>query len=381
MPPADKHDHRPRRTRSVYTPKRHTLRNALIAVGVLVLVVVGLSAAYLSALSNNFNEKRSTIASAIPTDPEEEGQRPVKDPGDNSLNFLILGSDTRGEGMDQANIKGEDGQRSDTMMVMHVPESRDSLYVMSVMRDLWVEIPDHGTQKINGALNAGGIPLVVRTVENTLGSRIDHVVVIDFEGFKSLTEALGGVDVKNEHSFSAGQRNPSYFPKGEIRLEGTDALRFVRERKAFVDGDYQRVKNQQAFLIGTMSQFLNRETLTNPNRIYKVVNEFSPYLSVDEGLDAAAVAGLGMQMSGLRTNNIEMFTVPNLGPSTGPGGASIVLPDYDRLESMSKAFSEDTLKEWLEDYRADESAFGHEPGEEPTESPAQPAPTGGGEQN
>ena len=335
-------------------------------------------AAYLGVLSSTFNAKRVTIESAIPTDPEDEIQRPVKDPGDTSMNILILGSDSRGDGQDTAENKGEDGQRSDTMMVVHIPESRDSLYVMSIMRDLWVEIPDYGTQKVNGALNLGGIPLVVKTVEKTLDSRIDHVAVIDFEGFKSLTEALDGVDVNNDRAFSAGQKAPAYFPAGTIRVQGTDALRFVRERKAFIEGDYQRIKNQQAFLVGTLSRFLNRETLTNPNRIYKVVNEFSPYISVDEGLDAGTVAGMAMQMASLRTENIEMFTVPNLGPSTGPGGASIILPDYERIETLKKAFSEDTLEEWLEDYRSDGEAYGHEtakPTEDPEDSEVTESPT------
>ncbi len=379
MPAAHGHEYRPRRVGSVDTPKRHTLRNIVIILLTLVVATGGLVAAYIGVLSSTFNEKRVTIESAIPTDPEIEKQRPVKDPGDGSMNILILGSDSRGDGEDTAQNKGEDGQRSDTMMVAHIPESRDALYVMSIMRDLWVEIPDHGTQKVNGALNLGGIPLVVRTVENTLGSRIDHVAVIDFEGFKSLTEALDGVEVKNERAFSAGQKAPSYFPAGNIRIQGTDALRFVRERKAFLEGDYQRIKNQQAFLVGTLGRFLNRDTLTNPNRIYKVVNEFSPYISVDEGLDAATLAGLATQMSSLRSGDIDMFTIPNAGPSTGPGGASIILPDYERIESMKRAFSEDTLEQWLKDYRADENAYGHESAATESATPTENTPSGQGQ--
>src|SRR5699024_1109775 len=115
----------------------------------------------------------------------------------------VLGSDSRGEGMDTAENKGEDGERSDTMMLVHVPEDRSGVYVMSIVRDLWVEIPDHGERKVNAALGLGGYPLVTSTVENLVGVNIDHLAVIDFEGFNGLTEALGGVPVCNPNTFSS----------------------------------------------------------------------------------------------------------------------------------------------------------------------------------
>src|SRR5699024_225650 len=123
-------------------------------------------------------------------------------------------------------------QRSDTMMLVHIPESRDEAYVMSIMRDLWVEIPDVGMSKVNSAQSYGGYPLTIQTVENLTGADVDHLVVVDFDGFSDLTTALGGIEIENDMAFSAGQVNPSYYPEGTIRLEGTDALRFVRERKA-----------------------------------------------------------------------------------------------------------------------------------------------------
>ena len=89
------------------------------------------------------------------------------------------------------------------MMLVHVPEDRQDVYVMSIVRDLWVEIPGHGERKVNAALGLGGYPLVTGTIENLLGVNIDHLAVIDFEGFNGLTEALGGVQVCNPNTLSS----------------------------------------------------------------------------------------------------------------------------------------------------------------------------------
>src|SRR5690606_3044864 len=126
---------------------------------------------------------------------------------------------TRGTG-DGDELRG----RADTIMVVHVPADHETVQVMSIMRDNWVPIPGRGEAKVNAAMAWGGMPLMVETVESLIDTRIDHVAVIDFESFKGLTEAVGGVTVDNPRSFRAvsGQR----FEEGEITLIGDDALAF-----------------------------------------------------------------------------------------------------------------------------------------------------------
>lgn len=334
----ENHEPLPRRSRGRASRKRHTVRNAFIVVAALLVIVLVFVAVYVGSIASTFNDKRQTVDAGIAS--EEAAS-------DGVLNVLVMGSDSRGEGMDTAENKGEDGERSDTMMLVHVPEDRQNVYVMSIVRDLWVEIPGEGERKVNSALGLGGYPLVTATVENLLGVNIDHLAVIDFEGFNGLTEALGGVEVCNPNAFSSGQVNPSYFPEGEILLQGPDALRYVRERKAFLGGDFERVANQQRFVSAMVDQILTVDTLANPQRVMTVVDSIVPFISVDEGLDAGTIAGYGLQLNGIRSDDIETFTIPHGPPAEGPGGASIVLQDEEALPELRRALQQDRLGEYL----------------------------------
>ncbi|MEE1620724.1 LCP family protein [Zafaria sp. J156] len=322
-------------------PKRRRGRIAIAAALVLVLGAVVVVGSYVANLAGTFNSRSNTIASAFPS------ERPDKDVDDGSRNILLLGSDSRGDGLDTEENKGEAGERSDTMMLVHLPEDRRNVYVMSIVRDLWVEVPGHGERKINAALSLGGYPLMIETMEQLLDTKIDNIVSIDFEGFGALTEALDGVTVDNPVPFCAGQVNPSCFEAGEITLEGTAALRYVRERKSFADGDFHRVQNQQRFVKGVLERFLNAETLGNPARIQDVVSEFSGFLSVDDTLDAATVAGLAFQLRDVRASDVTMFTIPTGPPATGPGGADIITRDDAVLEELRTALRSDTLADFL----------------------------------
>lgn len=334
----ENHEYVPRRSRGRTRRKRHTLRNALIVVAALLVVVLVFVGVYVASVASTFNDKRQTVDAGIATEQAAT---------DGALNILVMGSDSRGEGMDTAENKGEDGARSDTMMLVHIPEDRQTIFVMSIVRDLWVEIPGEGERKVNSALGLGGYPLVTATVEDLLGVNVDHLAVIDFEGFNGLTEALGGVEVCNPTAFSSGQVNPSYYPQGEILLQGADALRYVRERKAFLGGDFERVANQQRFVSAMVDQILTVDTLANPQRMMDVVNAIVPFISVDEGLDAATIGGYGLQLNGIRSGDIETFTIPHGPPAEGPGGASIVLQDEPALEELRRALQQDRMGDYL----------------------------------
>ncbi|MBD8045426.1 LCP family protein [Arthrobacter sp. Sa2BUA2] len=295
----------------------------------LVLVAALAAGGYVWNLARTFNAESHTITNALPaTSPER-----ATTAGD-SQNILLIGSDTRDPGADA---------RSDTMMLVHLPGDRSGVYVMSIMRDTWTDIPGHGEHKINAAMALGGVPLMVETVQGLFDVPIDHVAVIDFEGFKGLTKALGGVEVNNEVPFQSSGANGEYFDAGPITLEGDSALKFVRERYAFTDGDYQRVKNQQAFVSGLISRFLSTETLSNPLKINDVVAEISPFLSVDESLDAAAAGSLAVELRNVRSGDIHMFTLPNLGVGTSSDGQSIVIKDDAAIAEISSALKGDMI--------------------------------------
>ena len=134
----------------------------------------------------------------------------VKGPG---KNILLLGSDTR-SGSEAAQVSGS---RADSIMLAHIPADGKGVYLVSIMRDTWVNIPGYGAAKINAALNYGGISLQVATVENLLGIKIDHVAEIEFEGFKALVNSVGGVDVQVPFNFDI---NIWSFKQGVQHMDG-----------------------------------------------------------------------------------------------------------------------------------------------------------------
>jgi LCP family protein required for cell wall assembly len=293
-------------------------------------------------LAVTFESQSTDIPNAFP----EERLRPpeVEGEGARAVNILLLGSDTRGTVDDD--IDDIRGQRSDTMLLMHVPADRSGIQVMSIMRDSWVTIPGYGENKINAALAFGGVPLVVQTLEGLLEARIHRVAIIDFEGFGGMTEALGGVTLTNSESFRSSGVGRYQFPAGEITVSGDEALAFLRERKAFQFGDYQRVRNQQAFMKGLLSGVLNAETLTNPARIAALVNEVSPYVSVDSDFSISVLASLGYELRDVRVSDVTLFTMPTTGTGTRRG-QSVVVVDEEQLDLIQAAFQSSTFMDYV----------------------------------
>jgi len=332
--------------RRLARPKKRRGLFVLLSTVAVVVVAVVVASTYVASLAETFNSKTRVIGEAFP----DEQDRPVKNPDDGSLNFLLLGVDHGADGTETSDLlqAGGTDQRSDSMMLMHIPEDRKGVYVMSIMRDLYTDIPGYGSHKINSAMALGGVPLVVQTVEGMLDTKIDHVAMVDFEGFKDLTTALGGVTVNNDIEFNSTDSKKHHYPVGDIVLEGNRALRFVRERKPFVDGDYQRVRNQQKFIKAVMDELLSKDTLTNPATIFEVIDKVSPYLALDDGFDAATAAGIGLQLKDLRSSGIKMFTLPTAGIGTSPDGQSIVERDEQALVDIGEALRTDTFKTYLD---------------------------------
>lgn len=329
---ADTGSRRPGRPR-----RKRTGRKVLLALAAILVVVAAVAGFFVFNVANSFSTKSQKIEQAFP----EEVSRPAQTTT-GAMNMLLVGSDSRAASLESAGAGGASDQRSDSMMWVHIPADRKNLYMMSIMRDTWVEIPGHGEAKINAAMALGGIPLTVQTLEGMFGTRLDHVAVVDFEGFKAMTDALGGVDVNVTKPFTTSQFS---FPAGRQQLSGDSALAFVRERKAFGDGDYQRVKNQQIFLKALMAKFLTAETLTNPLRVSGLVDQVSPYLTVDRSLDASAVAGLAVGLRDVRAGDVVSFTLPTLGIGTSADGQSIVLRDDAAIGRVAAALSDDQMKE------------------------------------
>lgn len=327
---------RPRRAQK----KRNPVRTAFIAVASVLVLILGAVGVYAFVLANSFDSNTQKITDAFP-DASTRPSAPTGKAGE-AENILLLGSDTRGS--IDGSLADLTGQRSDSIMVAHIPADRKHVYIMSILRDSWVEIPGHGSAKINAALSYGGIPLAVQTIEGLLGVPIDHVAVVDFTGFKGMTDALGGVTIDNPIAFSAHGYD---FPEGQVDLNGEQALTFVRERYSFSDGDFQRARNQQLYIKAVINKTLSQSTLTDPGKVTETVGSIAPYLAVDEGLNSGYLAGLALGMGSLRSNDVTFFTAPTNGTGTSDDGQSIVNIDWDKLTEVQKAFQTDTLDAYV----------------------------------
>ncbi|MGO4784657.1 LCP family protein [Cryobacterium sp. W22_MBD10_FK3] len=331
----------PTRHQAPPPPGRRGWRIVFVVFTLFALVVLGSAAVFVFNLSQSF-ESVEKIPDAFPAD---DTARPAAATGAaaTSLNFLLLGSDSRGSST--GSIANLSGQRSDTIVVVHVPADRQSLSVMSIPRDSWLEVPGFGEAKINAALSYGGVPLAVQTVEGVLGARIDHVAVVDFAGFAAMTDALGGVDIDNPIAFDSYHLAGYAFPQGMQHLNGTEALAFARERYAFADGDFQRVRNQQLLISALLSGLMHKSVLSNPVTMGGVVDAVRPHLAIDEELSATALVNLGVELRDVRSSDVTFFTVPTAGTGTSADGQSIVNLDWTALPALQDAYRSDTLNE------------------------------------
>ncbi len=321
--------------------RRRGFKIALIGLIILAAVVAAagvIAAKYMFDLHGAYEKRTVVSVTRGPSD----GDRPEDTEGQN---FLLLGSDKRSE--EDAASEGVSGQRSDVMMLVHVSDDGKSAYIMSFPRDLYVDVPGHGKDRINSALAYGGVGLAVTTVENYVGVPIDHVSLIDFEGIQGLVDTLGGIDVEIPVSFEAGGHQ---YTKGVQTLNGEEALTFVRQRKQFADGDFQRNRNQQAVLTGIADKLISADTLSDPRKLADTIDTVSPYLTTDEGLTAGEMSKLGLSLRSIRGDDLYFLSVPHGGPTTTSGGASVVATDEEAMDVLREALRTDDMGTYYAQY-------------------------------
>ncbi|MDG4829860.1 LCP family protein [Solwaraspora sp. WMMD1047] len=276
--------------------------------------------------------------------PEES--RPVKEVAD-AKNLLILGSDSR----DPENASGS---RSDTIILAHLPKDRSSAQLISIPRDTWVFVPaskngQHGNReaKINAAFAWGGLPLMVQTVEKFSGVRIDHVVMVDFAGFKEIIDALGGVEIDVEEAFtSTHSLNPDgrrEFKAGRQVMDGAAALDYARERFAFADGDFARIRHQQQVIKAILDKAASGGLLTDPGGLNSFIKATANAVSVDETL---SLFDMATDLRHLRGSDLTFCTSPTKG--TGMiGSESVVLTDTAGAKTLYDAVRRDAVPDIL----------------------------------
>ncbi len=202
------------------------------------------------------------------------------------INVLVLGTDTR---------EGEGTARADTIMMCSVDTEKNLISILSIPRDTRVDIPGHGFDKINSTTIYGGPAMTMRTVSGLLGVRISKYAMIDYEGFKNLVDALGGVtmDVQHRMYHYDPQDRGAYtidIRPGLQELDGDKALQFVRFR-SYPLGDIQRTEEQQKFLTALIKEVLQPATVVKlPKILLKTYGDVDTNLSLMEMKELAEAA-------------------------------------------------------------------------------------------
>jgi polyisoprenyl-teichoic acid--peptidoglycan teichoic acid transferase len=174
---------------------------------------------------------------------------------------LIMGSDSRGS-------SAISGARSDSILLVRTDPSHHMISMLSIPRDLDVQIPGHGTNKINASFAYGGPPLLIRTVDHFTGLGVNHMVLVDFTGFQDLIDSLGGVTIYNPYKVVSSQPFDGliwHFAKGNIHLDGRHALAYARIRHTTNprDSDITRTERQQRVVQALMKQLVTPSSLFN----------------------------------------------------------------------------------------------------------------------
>ncbi|MFD3541905.1 LCP family protein [Streptomyces sp. NPDC058662] len=262
---------------------------------------------------------------------------------DQAINILVIGTDKRSgagnEGYGDANSVGH----ADTTILFHVAKDRSNATALSIPRDLITDIPScptkqpDGTTKeikgtkgtrFNNSLGQEGrdAGCTMRTVKDLTGIEVDNFMMVDFNAVKNLSAAVGGVPVCLEKAVD-DEDSKLKLPAGEHRLEGEQALAFVRTRHAFGnESDLDRIKTQQQFLSSMMREMKSKETLTSPKKFFSLAEAATKSLTVDQGLGSIdKLTDLAGELKDIDLKNVTFTTLPVLDNPAEKVKATVVL--------------------------------------------------------
>ncbi|KJK55782.1 LCP family protein [Saccharothrix sp. ST-888] len=305
------------------------------------VLVAGCGGAYLAYQHFNRN------VSAVEVNLGDEADRPAG--ATDALNILVIGTDSReGLGRDY----GDEGSagHADTTLLFHIAKDRSNATVISIPRDLLVRIPDcrNGTKKIPGESRAmfntslgqaGRDPgCTWLTVEKLTNIRVDHFVMVNFEAVKTLSSAVGGVEVCAAKDID-DPGSHLRMAKGRHTVQGEEALAFVRTRHSVgLGGDLTRIPLQQQFIGSMIRRMKSSDTLTSPAKLWRLAEAGTRALTVDsqiKGIDK--LKNLALDLRRVDPGNITFTTVPVIDDPEQEGRLTLLKPDADRLFALVAA--------------------------------------------
>lgn len=299
-------------------------------------MVAGLATAY-SVRHLQDNIETTDYEKQLTDRPSEEPFAGPKKP----INILVMGIDSRaGKGN---SIDGETGEdASDTTILLHLSRDRERAYGISIPRDTMVDRPDCKDEDLttvpgesyvqwNRAFAAGGAGCTMQQFEQITGIRLHHSVVVDFNGFQGMVDAIGGVEVCVPEEIDDSEYGIT-LREGTYDVSGEEALAYVRERHGVGDGsDIGRMQRQQAFIASMVNKALSGETLSSPTKLYKFLNAATQSLKLDEDLSNLwEIANLGTQFQEIGMDHVQFFTIP-WGSDPNDPNRVLFAPEADQI--------------------------------------------------
>ncbi|MHC3467685.1 LCP family protein [Streptomyces sp. 7R007] len=328
------HPQWPPRPHPAPTGGRRLLWRVLVLLTATGLALVALGAGGIWWATNHYGDQVTRIPHAFPS-----GPRPSRDPG---TTFLLAGVDSRSRrpttGDDAtARLWTYGAQRSDTLMLVHLGPGERTADMISIPRDSWVPIPGHGSAKVNAAFSWGGPPLLIQTGERLTGVRVDHFAVVDWHGFTSLTDAVGGVRITvAKDSYDPEQHRR--FAAGTHVMNGAEALSYVRQRHGLPGGELDRIRRQQQFLHSLVGEIRAAAGPTNPLGTARMLDAITRTVSVDDRMSNGDLRDLVLGLRHLDGSGLSSATAPIAGSRMIDGQYALVL-DRSELRTRCHRFA------------------------------------------
>ena len=275
-------------------------------------------------------------------DTEPQGDRPAAGSGST---YLLVGSDSReglsAEERSRLGTGSSEGRRTDSIILVHVPSGGGKPALISVPRDSYLEIPGEGRNKVNAAFAIGGPALLVATLEDATGLRIDGYVEIGFGGFASVVDSLGGVEMCLPKAL-ADEKAHIDLPAGCQTLDGANALGYVRARYSDPRGDLGRAERQRQFLGAVMRQAATPSTVLIPTRWWQFTHSAAEGVLVGEDTSVVDAARILSTMRKVSSDEALSLVVPVASTNASTSAGSAVLWDDERAGALFTMLREGT---------------------------------------
>ncbi|MDT0346795.1 LCP family protein [Streptomyces litchfieldiae] len=272
------------------------------------------------------------------------------------LNILMIGTDSR-DGLtaaerDRYHVGDASCRCADAVLLLHVSANRDRATVVSLPRDSYAELPAHDfaagggrhdahPDKLNAALSHGGPSLMVRTVEDLTGLRVDHYLEVSFTGFMRAVDGIGGVEVCTPRPLTDSYSGLD-LPAGTSLLDGPTALSYVRARHLEGSSDFARMERQQRFLAAFLDQAVSSGVLLDPGKIRITAEALLDSVRADPGFGAEEMLELAGLLRHFTTSAAQFTSVPVDDTARDvPGLGSTVTWDRAGAERLFAALRED----------------------------------------